>query len=290
MKRIWQFAVILLSMSMIPSAKALQSGTPEGALEEMATANDIETVIKHLPLKVQEFMEKLPLPQRAAMADKLLISRNVEREGGSLVKSDDGRAWELVEKVDRPKTTIRWEKTYISGNDALVQLEIKEKTHSALSVMVGMRYEGNEWRVTEVGEWRGTDVESEFLPKAASDATGSGAAAASVLRTLNTSLITYATTYPDQGYAPTLRELSGQPDQEPGPDHAMLLDPAFLREPAIKNGYEFRYVRSDSQHYQITATPVQFSEGSPSFFTDETFVIRRTTESRPANVNDPPLQ
>lgn len=289
MKRIWQFALILLSMSMIPSAKALQGGTPEGALEEMATADDVETVIKHLPVKVQEYIEKLTLPQRAAMTEKMLVRRNVERNGGELAKSGDGRTWELVEREGQPKTIISWKKTFISGNDALVQVEIKEKNHTAL-VMVGMRYEGNEWRVMQVGEWRGTDVESEFLPKSASETTVSGTGAASVLRTLNTSLITYATLYPDQGYAPTLRELSGQPDQEPGPDHAMLIDPAFLQEPAIRNGYEFRYVRSDSQHYQITATPVQFSEGSPSFFTDETCVTRSTTERRAANANDPPLE
>ena len=289
MKRIWQFALIMLSVSMIPSAQALQAGTPEGALEEMATANDVETVIKHLPVKVQEFMEKLPLPQRTAMAEKLLISRNVEREGGSLVKSGDGRTWELAEKENRPKTTISWKKTFVSGNDALVQVEIKEKNHIAL-VMVGMRYEGNEWRVMEIGEWHGTDVESEFLPKMASETTGSGADAASVLRTLNTALVTYATTYPDRGYAPTLRELSGQADQEPGPDHAMLLDPAFLQEPAIKNGYEFHYVRSGPDHYQTTATPVQPGEGLPSFFTDESCVIRSTLEARPANANDPPLE
>ena len=289
MKRIWQFALILLAMSIIPSAKALQSGTPEGALEEMATANDIETVIKHLPVKVQEFMEKLPLPQRAAMAEKLLISRNVEREGGSLVKSDDGRAWELVEKGDRPKTTIRWKKTFVSGDDALVQVEVQEENHTGL-MMVGMRYEGNEWRIMQVGEWRGTDIESEFLSKAVSEAAGNGATAASVLRTINTALVVYVTTYPDQGYAPTLRELSGQADQEAGPEHAMLLDSTFLQEPTIKNGYEFRYARPDGQHYQITATPVQFSEGSRSFFTDESCVIRSTSESRPANANDPPLQ
>ena len=153
-----------------------------------------------------------------------------------------------------------------------------------------MRYEGNEWRVMEVGEWRGTDVESEFLPQAQAGTTRDASAAASILRTLNTALVTYATTYPEQGFAPTLRELSGQPDQEPGPDHAMLVDQTFLQEPAIKNGYEFRYLRADAQHYQITATPVQFSEGSQSFFTDETCVIRSTTESRPANANDPPLQ
>jgi hypothetical protein len=86
-----------------------------------------------------------------------------------------------------------------------------------------------------------------------------------------------------------LRDLSGEGDQEPNPEHAMLIDSAFLQEPAIKNGYEFHYVRSGSDHYQITATPVQPGEGMPSFFTDETCFIRSTSESRPANVSDPPL-
>lgn len=282
--------VLLLVLIMSwTSLLACQAGTPEDALEDMATANDIETVIKHLPVKVEEFMEKLPLPQRTAMADKMLVSRNLEREGGSLVKSSDGRVWELVEKEGRPKTTLRWKKTFVSGNDALVQVEIKEEHHTEL-IMIGMSYENNEWRIMQVGEWRGTDVESELLQKAQAETTRDTSAAPSTLRTLNTALVTYAATYPDQGYAPSLRELSGQPDQEPGPDHATLLDPTFLQEPVIKNGYEFRYVRSDSQHYQITATPVQPGEGLPSFFTDESCVIRSTTESRPANANDPPLQ
>lgn len=111
-KKLCRFAIIIFLLATIPHAWALQAGTPEEALEEMATAETVETVIKHLPVKVEEYMEKLPLPQRAAIAEKLLISRNVEREGGSLVKSGDGRAWELVEKENRPKTTISWKKTW----------------------------------------------------------------------------------------------------------------------------------------------------------------------------------
>jgi type IV pilus assembly protein PilA len=156
-------------------------------------------------------------------------------------------------------------------------------------MMVGMRYEGNQWRVMEVGEWRGTEVESEFLPKT-NELNSIESAAAATLRTLNTALVTYATTYPEQGYAPSLQDLSGQSDQEPAPDHARLIDSAFLQEPAIKNGYEFRYARSGREHYQITATPVQPGAGLPSFFSDETSIIRSTAEARPANANDPPLE
>jgi type IV pilus assembly protein PilA len=288
MKKLWQFATILFLLGTIPHVRALQAGTPEEALEEMATAENIKTVIKHLPVKVEEYMEKLPLQQRTAMAEKLLVSRNLEREGGKLTKSDDGSAWELVEKEGKAKAIITLKKTFVSGIDALVQLEIKDERHPLL-VLVGMRYENNEWRVMEVGEWRGTDVESEFLPKTPTmDVHGSSAA--STLRTLNTAIITYATTYPDFGYPASLPALSGQENQEAAPDHAMLLDPAFAQEPVIRNGYQFRYTRTGQEHYQITATPVQYSEDLESFFTDETAVIRFTRESRPANAGDQPLE
>ena len=110
-----------------------------------------------------------------------------------------------------------------------------------------------------------------------------------MLRMLNTSLVTYSTTYPEVGYPANLKALSGEENQQPSPEHATLIDPGFLKEPAIKNGYEFRYTRIGISGYQITATPQQYDQGQESFFTDETAVIRFTKESRPATANDPPL-
>jgi type IV pilus assembly protein PilA len=290
-KKLCQFAAVLFLLVTIPHAWALQAGTPEEALEEMATADSIETVTKHLPVKVEEYVKKLPRQEQGALAGKLLVSKNLEREGGSLTRSDDGSAWELVEKEDRSKAVIRLKKTFVAGADALIQMEITEERggekHTNL-IMLGMRYESNEWRLSEVGEWRGTDVESEFLPKAGAMDVHSSSAA-STLRTLNTAIVTYATTYPDFGYPASLPALSGQQNQEPAPDHAMLLDQTFAREPVIRNGYQFRYTRTGQEHYQITATPVQYSDGLESFFTDESAVIRFTSESRPANAGDQPL-
>lgn len=287
-KKLCRFAIIIFLFATIPHTWALQAGTPEEALEEMAAAQTVETVIKHLPVKVEEYMEKLPAPQRAAVAEKLLLKQNLERGGGTLTRFDDGRSWELVEKQGGTKVTVAWKKTFISGTDALVQFEIKEPTHTAL-IQVGMSYEANEWRLAEVGEWRGTEVESEFLPKAGATEVH-GSSAASTLRILNTAIVTYAATYPDVGYPNSLVALSGQANQEPAPDHAMLLDPTFAQELVIRNGYQFRYTRTGQEHYQITATPVQYSEGLKSFFTDETAVIRATKETRPATAGDPPLE
>jgi hypothetical protein len=285
MKRLFYFALLIPFIIFVPQARALQAG-PEEALEELATAHKIEDFIRHLPVKVQQYFEKMPEQDRAALADKLLISKNLEREGGKLDRLDDV-TWELVEKEGAPKVTIRLKKTFISGIDALLQIEVLETTTPRL-LMLGMRFEENEWRVVEVGEWTSTNVESRFLTeKIAHD---SGAYATSVLRTLNTGLVTYSTTYPDIGYPASLQALSGEPNQQPTAEHAMLLDPSYLEQPLVRGGYEFRYLKTEGAHYQIVAVPQEFSEGAKSFFTDDTAVVRVTTENRPANQNDPPLE
>src|SRR5262249_44838906 len=152
--------------------------------------------------------------------------------------------------------------------------------------MIGMHYENHEWRVIEAGQWRGADIESEFLTREGAkdedkDASSSAAAVAT-LRTLNTALATYMTTYPGQGCPSSLQALTGQENQEAAVDHAKFLDPSFLQEPLVRFGYEFRYIRVAQDRYQITATLIQFGEDSSSFFTDESAVIRTTRESRPA--------
>lgn len=288
-RKLWHFAAILFVVNCMPCAQAIQAATPEAALEEMATADNVDTLIRHFPVKVEEYIAKLPLQQRKAMTEKMLVSKALEQQGGKLTISSDGLSAELLEKEGGEKITITWKNTFTSGNDALVQLEIQEKQHTT-PLMIGMSYENNEWRVTHVGEWRGTDVESELLPKEELKDHPISSAAAPMLRTLNTALITYATMYPDQGYPSALRALSGQESDEPTQDHAMLVDRAFLQEPAVRNGYVFHYIRTSQDTYQITATPLQFTEGLPSFFTDESAVIRVTQENRPATAQDPPLE
>lgn len=292
-KLLYPLVISLFVVGSLPRVQALQSGSPEEALEEIVTAESVDTVIKHLPVKVQEFIEKLPKQQKAALTDEFLVHKKLEREGGKLIRSDDG-SWELVEKENGPKVTLTLKKTFIAGADALVQIEIKEERHGEKHtnlMMVGMRFENNEWRLSEIGEWHGTNIEAEFLRKEGlSDEHEHGnSSAASMLRMLNTALVTYTTTYPEVGYPANLKALAGEENQQPSPEHAMLIEPAFLKDPAIKNGYEFRYTRIGGGGYQITATPLQYGQGQESFFTDESAVIRLTKESRPATASDPPL-
>jgi hypothetical protein len=287
-----------------------QSGTPIAALEEMATASKIEDVEKHLPIKFQQALDALTPKEKAEFRGQLLLREKLERDGLKLHKSDDGMVWEVVHANGdgEPEGSVTIKNSFVSGNDAFILLQAKDNKNAKDSKNsreaewdpnmfgISMRLEEGEWRVTWAGGLQGMDFESEeflgkFHPK-----NRDSAAAASTLRTLNTCIITYETTYPKVGAPPNLQALTGTVGQEASPEHAMLLDPSFMASPIIKDGYEFRYTLIDpgiaeghEAKYRITATPVEFSKTSKSFFTDESAVIRFTTENREANESDPPL-
>jgi hypothetical protein len=115
------------------------------------------------------------------------------------------------------------------------------------------------------------------------------AAAASLLRMLNTALTKYSRTYPYVGYAATLRALSGTEGVQPSPEHAFILE--SLTDPLVRDGYTFQYNRISGTHYQITASPLEFGKsGGKNFFSDETGAIHFTPEDRPATDRDDLLQ
>ncbi len=109
------------------------------------------------------------------------------------------------------------------------------------------------------------------------------------LRTINTSEVTYASTY-GTGFSQSLLELDGPPGSNTA-DAAGLIDSVLGS--GQKSGYVFDYrpgapgpegiINSD------TVTARSSYGGHPNYFTDESGVIRQTEENRPATVNDSPL-
>jgi type IV pilus assembly protein PilA len=113
-------------------------------------------------------------------------------------------------------------------------------------------------------------------------------AAASTLRTINTSQITYETNYPQKGYAMDLATLGpgAQPDcKEPNEDHACLID-RVIAGPACMPGawcskYDYRFSMTGfcnldhvCSEYVATATPVNLSTGTRSFCSTSDAIIR----------------
>jgi len=109
----------------------------------------------------------------------------------------------------------------------------------------------------------------------------------STLRTINVAQASYQGGDENKGFASTLREL--------GPAGVSFLDAVMAS--GKKDGYHFRLTperegaNNPIKHYTITARPIRrLIEDQRSFFTDETHVIRFTTENRDATAADPPIE
>jgi hypothetical protein len=277
---------------------------PVAALEEIATATKVQEIEKHLPAKILQMIDDLPPKEKAEvrqeMAKEFLLGENLKKSGLVLRRAGDGRTWEVVQADGELKGTIAVKNSFISGVDALVLLQATdhEGHDRTVTFAVSMLLEDGEWRITGGGDFHEFDLESEaFFNRFRPHPAAADTYAASFLRTLTTDLITYSNTYPAIGFPASLNALSGAENSEASPDHAKLLEPAFATGPIIRTGFEFRYtlidpgnVEGHEPKYRLTATALEFGKmGTKNFFTDETAVIRFTTENREANENDTPL-
>src|SRR5262249_33626282 len=156
------------------------------------------------------YLNKLPAQAKAAMLDRLLLSKLMESAGKTLRRSGDGSGWEVAGADGKIEGTLRIRGTFTSGVDALVPLEI-QRDRDSLTVLIGLRLEDGSWRLTEAGEWQSKKLEDTLLHQEGADK-GSDASVESTLRTLTTAMVTYASTYPETGYPYSLRALSGKED------------------------------------------------------------------------------
>jgi hypothetical protein len=281
-----------------------QASTPEAALEEIATATKVEDVEKHFPAKFLQMIDDLSPKERAElrqeMGQEILISQHLKRSGLLLRKTSDGHTWEVAQNDGEVKGTIAIKNSFISGVDAFVLLQATdhESHDQSMTFAISMRLEDGEWRIIGGGNFRELDLESEeFFSRFHHGPKNADAGAAALLRTLNTSLMAYSSTYPAIGFPARLNALVGEESTEPSSDHAQILLPGFAGDPLVKDGFEFHYtlvepgnIEGKPGKYRITARPVEFGKtGTMSFFTDESAVVRSTTENREASENDPPM-
>jgi len=100
--------------------------------------------------------------------------------------------------------------------------------------------------------------------------------AAQSIRTINTAVITYSSTYPADGFPPSLVALGGTNPCTATSTNACLLDEVLSA--GTKAGYSFVFTGdglTPSVTYTIVATPVSLGiSGQRQFCSDQTSVIR----------------
>jgi prepilin-type N-terminal cleavage/methylation domain-containing protein len=117
------------------------------------------------------------------------------------------------------------------------------------------------------------------------------ASAVGSLRTLNTSEVTYSSTY-NVGFTATLSYLAPDPTgSNPSSTAAGLIDSVLAL--GSKSGYSFAYSpgASDStgriNTYQFTAVPITSSTGTNYYFTDQSGVIRQNSTITATGTDSP---
>src|SRR5262249_40786695 len=149
------------------NALTLQSSTPEAALEELVNTDKLEVALKHLPLTVQQAVDQLSPKEKEQISTRLVVRKQMEKEGISIHKRDDGTAWEAVSEKDGIVGSVKVKNSFASGTEAFLVLEFtetkntgenesgqkqKKEPHST-EALVSMRLQEGEWRVTGFGEW-----------------------------------------------------------------------------------------------------------------------------------------
>jgi len=121
------------------------------------------------------------------------------------------------------------------------------------------------------------------------------ASAVGSLRTINTSEVTYSTTYPNIGFAANLTALGGAAPCTTATAAAACLIDDVLSVTQVKSGYKFTALGANgggpiNVTYTATAVPsVLGQSGQRAFFTDQSGVIRYDATGAAANASSPAL-
>jgi type IV pilus assembly protein PilA len=117
------------------------------------------------------------------------------------------------------------------------------------------------------------------------------ASAVASLRTYNTAIVSYSTTY---GTDPATDLSQLGPSTTPSSTAADLVDSLLGTASPTKSGYNFTYAPGTASNgvisqYTILAAPQSSSTGQRKFFTDQSGVIRQTTDGSTPTVSSLPI-
>jgi len=118
------------------------------------------------------------------------------------------------------------------------------------------------------------------------------ASAVATLRTYNTAIVSFSTTY---GTDPATNLAQLGPATTPSSTAADLVDSLLGSASPSKSGYTFSYTAGAASstgiisQYSITAQPQSSSTGQRYFFTDQSGVIRQTTNGTAATSSSNPI-
>lgn len=298
MRRLLMVVVVLL---MVNSGFA-QGGPELDALLDAFFAKDIKSLQAHLPPELDDVIAKLSADAQQNLATHFLLAEEARRHGVNITRPENGavltadQAGRGGDDSPAEHSEIYLDKYISGGAESMLRFRIKRGDYPPNEqIVVWMRYVEGDWRIYELDAFDREirlDDPGFLADLARGPLLANEASAIGNLRTINTAAVTYSASFPDAGFPESLQVLGPYVDgSEPTEDHAGLIDNVLSSPPHEKSGYRFAYTKVSTGEYEAVGRPVKYeSSGERSFYTDQSGVIRYTTEDRDATVDDPPLQ
>jgi len=300
--------VLLLSCSAQPMPQ-----TARQALVEMFFSKTPGTFEKHLPQVIREALRKAGTAPGTSLIEWLsAMTSQLSARGQQLQTFEAGPTLISIEDPGaHTKFEITVERDDLQADEDEIELSFHGYKDGEAQIP------GTKFRFTfsmkqEAGSWRLQDVtvavrvsltNPAFLKAMTTDlkaiSTGSSEISVSAppamavtnavnegwaigaLRTLNTAEVTYAATF-GGGFTCALSDLGGMGGGgAPSPHQAMLIDPRLAG--GKKNGYVFALSGCDGNpaaRYSISAAPADLGSGARAFCSDESGVIRYSSDGK----------
>lgn len=308
----------LLFGNLFASAQATPQ-TARQALLEMFFSKTPGTFEKHLPQATRAALRKAePASGASMLAGFSAITTQLSARGQQLQTFEAGPTLLLIEDpLAHSKFEITVERDDLRGDEDEIELAFhgskNGETQTAgakFRLTLTMKQEAGSWRLNGISAavgvslsdpdflkamtknmkpamtGVGTAVPSSSAPQvmnlAAASIAANEAAAVAAVRMLNTSEITYAASFPADGFTCTLSDLGGMGSGNGVSEHqAMLIDLRLAS--GRKVGYVFALSGCNgtpSSRFSVTAVPADPTSGTRAFCSDESAAIRFSTDGK----------
>jgi hypothetical protein len=312
-----KLVILILNIVLFTALSAGAQPAPQTArqaLLEMFFSKTPGTFEKHLPQATRAALRSAGTSSsRSLLSGFSAFTGQLTARGQQLQTFEAGPTLLLIEdSLTHTKFEITVERDDLRGDEDEIDLAFRgskdgetQTAGAKFGLTFTMKQEAGSWRLNEVSVTVGVSLtDPEFLktlttklkpgiseaptggPSTLATTTALIAAnesmAVAAVRTLNTAEITYAATFPGQGFTCTLSDLGGMGGGSGATEHhAMLVDPRLAS--GKKNGYVYALSACEgnpASRFSITAAPANPASGTRAFCSDESAVIRFSRDGK----------
>ena len=298
MKKLGAWVLIIGGAVALHAQAQLRPQTARQALIEMFFSKTQGTFEKHLPEALRTALHKAGgsdsvtmLQGFSALSGQLTASGQqlqTFEAGTTLVSAEDPRTHSKLE-ITVERDDLQGEEDEIEVSFHLSKDGQEQNSFLTPKLTFVMKQEAEVWKLNELAlTMRMSLADPKFLEEIAKNMKQSQLAnqppAIAAIRNINTAEVTYAATYPARGYTCLLSDLDGFGAGGTNEHQAMLIDSGLAS--GKKAGYVFSMsgcTGAPSKQYKITATPVDPSAHLRAYCSDETRVIRYSSDGKGAS-------